>query len=231
MAFLDDDDVWAPEKIEEQVSEFRRSDRIGAVYTGARSVDSAGSTITVHEPTRNGDLTKDLLCDHGIWFPTLLVERSAIEETGNFREDMLMREDVEWIVRLSQRTRFGVVSEPLLITLRGDEHDQKSDDIERKIRSGHSELVEQYRAVASEYGPIFRRKCLGYGEYKMGCAALAGGRPGLARGYLSRAVLKWPFEPEFFLYLLLALLGERWYLRARNIKRSLAAKTHDHTDQ
>lgn len=227
VAFLDDDDIWAPEKIEKQVSELEQSDGAGAVYTGAKSVDATGSTITVQRPTRSGKLTKDLLCDHGIWFPTLLVERSVIEKAGEFREDMLMREDVEWIVRLSQYTQFAVVPEPLLITLRGDDHDQKSDDVEAKIRNGHSQLIEQYRKIASEYSLLFRRKFAGYSEYKMGRAALSGKRPELARRYLSSAIIKWPFEPKFYIYFLLSIFGERWYLRARDIKRSLVTKMDD----
>ncbi len=221
LAFLDDDDIWDEEKIHKQVAEYNRSDNIGAVYSGTKSVDSDGSIITVQRPTKTGDLTKELLCKRGIWFPTILVDRGTIKEAGLFNEGMVMGEDIEWLIRISQHTFFGVVSEPLLITLRGENHEQKTDDIEAKIKQGQSQLMEQYEEITAQYGPLFRRKFSGYRQFKIGRAALAAGRISMARKHLFNAVLCWPFVAQFYVYLGLALLGNRWYLKARDAKRSL----------
>jgi glycosyltransferase involved in cell wall biosynthesis len=226
IAFLDDDDIWKPEKIERQVSKFHNTSEAGAIYTGAKSVDSSGSIITVQRPTRSGNLTKDLLCDHGIWFPTLLVERSIVEKVGGFDEEMLMREDVEWVTRLSQHTRFAVVPDPLLVTFRGDEHNQKSDDIDAKMKYGNQQLIEQQREIASEYGLVFRRKFTGYSRFKIGREALSGGRPELAREYLTGAVIAWPFKLQFYIFLLVSLLGRRWYFKLRALKRNASGGRH-----
>lgn len=224
LAFLDDDDIWDEKKIHEQVAEYNRSDNVGAVYSGTKSIDSDGSIITVQRPTKAGDLTKELLCDHGIWFPTILIDRETIAKVGGFNEDMLMREDVEWVVRVSQHTEFGVVSEPLLITLRGDDHEQKSDDIDAKLNEGHPQLMAEYQEIAAQYGPLFRRKFSGYSEYNIGRAALAAGRSTEARRHLFNAVVCWPFTTRFYVYLALALLGKKWYLKARNTKRFIEEK-------
>lgn len=221
VAFLDDDDIWADKKIRKQVVAYNQSDNVGAVYSGTKSVDSDGSIITVQRPTKTGDLTKALLCDYGIWFPTILVDRETIAKAGGFNENMLMREDVEWVVRVSQHTEFGVVSEPLLVTLRGDDHKQKSDDIDAKLNEGHEQLMAKYQEIAAQYGPLFRRKFSGYSEFKIGRAALAAGRSTVARRYLFNAVVCWPFAVQFYFYLGLALLGNKWYLKARDAKRSL----------
>ena len=219
IAFLDDDDIWDRSKIEKQVSTLRQSDRVGAVYTGVRSVDSTGSTIMVQKPTREGNLTKDLLCGFNIWMPTLLVERDVIDEAGTFDEDILTFEDPEWVARLSQQTRFKPVSEPLYITLRGDEHAQLSDDLEIKIRNGYPQLMNSYQRIASDYNYAFRIKVAGYGEYNIGYAALAAGRTNLARRCFLSAITTWPLAPRFYLYFFLSLCGQDIYLKARNAKR------------
>lgn len=222
IAFLDDDDRWERSKIEKQVAAFRNADRAGAVYTGIRSVDSTGSTITVQQPTREGNLTKDLLCGFNIWMPTLLVDRDVIRRAGTFDEDILTFEDPEWVARLSRYTRFKSVPEPLYITLRGDEHAQLTDDIEIKLRNGYPQLMSRYQQIASDYSYAFRVKVAGYGKYRMGYAALAAGRTDLARTYLLSAITTWPFVPRFYIYFFLSLCGHGVYLRARNLKRGIS---------
>ncbi|QLD90782.1 glycosyltransferase family 2 protein [Natronomonas salina] len=106
IAFLDDDDRWAPEKLRTQVEAIRVwGENAGVAYTGMRYVDADGETKREHVPTESGDLTKTLLCRNVVGsYSTVLVRAEAIEEVGLPDSRFPSWQDMEWYVRLSPRT-------------------------------------------------------------------------------------------------------------------------------
>jgi glycosyltransferase involved in cell wall biosynthesis len=227
IALLDDDDLWTPDKIERQVAEFRRSgDEVGVVCTGIRSVDADGRTIRTENVQYEGDITKQLLCGGVVSLPTVLVRSGLLNDTGLFDERLKSYEDLEWMIRLSRRCEFRSVSDPLVITVRGD-HKQKSDNIEVKIEEGYPLLMKKCRPIAAEYGRLFERKMVAHWSFKSGYALLVRGKSMQARELIGSAILTWPFAPKFYLYGLFAALGNRWYTRAQTAKRLIEYYRHE----
>lgn len=112
IAFLDDDDWWAPEKIERQVEKIQEEEA-GFVYTGIVRVDTEGNTISVSRrdgvPDKRAILTKN-------WIGTpssIMVTRESFDKIGLFDEDIPYREDWELYIRLVYGVEGAVIPDPL----------------------------------------------------------------------------------------------------------------------
>lgn len=221
IALLDDDDLWASNKIERQVAEFRQSEsKVGVICTGIRSIDANERTITTTSVGYNGDITKQLLCGAVIPLPSVLVRSDLLNDATLFDERLRSYEDLEWMIRLSRHCEFRSIGDPLVISVR-EGHKQKSDEIDTKVEEGYPLFMEKCRPIAAEYGRLFERKMVSHWSFQSGYASLANGKSMQARRLIGAAILTWPFVPEFYLYGLFAALGDQWYTRAQTVKRRI----------
>ena len=119
IAFLDADDVWAPEKLEKQMPLFH-NERVGVVYSGQKFINHNGKVIPGH-PLRktlirkSGKVTDALFMDNFIPFSSAIVKRKCIEDFGGFDESLAMGIDWDLWLRISTSYLFEFVDEPLLI--------------------------------------------------------------------------------------------------------------------
>lgn len=113
IAFIDADDLWNPQKLEEQLKVFSSND-IGLSYTGRRFIDSHSHKTGAEEPARiNADL-KDLIFNNFITCSSVVV-RSEILKKHNFffRDQRQGVEDWDLWLRLALVSKFAAVSKPL----------------------------------------------------------------------------------------------------------------------
>lgn len=112
VAFLDDDDLWAPEKLEEQVALFEKHPQVDFVYCNARAVDAAGQlsapllSPSQRQPKRVFDA---LLASCFIYPSTIMVSRKRMLAAGAFDESLPIVEDYDLWLRLAYRGRAGFV--------------------------------------------------------------------------------------------------------------------------
>jgi|GEM_PF-6874881 len=134
IAFLDDDDMWYPDKIGKQLSKFQRtSDSVAAIHTGYESVNKRGKHLHTKVPTHEGDIYDDLLIQNVIGPPsTVMVLRSAYEHIGGFNQEFRNQEDWEFYLRLSENYEYSFVKETLM--KRTIHEDTMSHDTERQKR-------------------------------------------------------------------------------------------------
>lgn len=125
IAFLDSDDVWLPTKIERQIETLTRlGDEFGVCFTDCvpsgdpdlklsvfreLGFEHSQSTGPLNEPTRYIITGRD-----PFWPQSLLIRRSLLDESGYFDEGLVIREDTDLTFRLSFRTKFCFVAEPLV---------------------------------------------------------------------------------------------------------------------
>jgi glycosyltransferase involved in cell wall biosynthesis len=125
IAFLDSDDVWFPTKIERQIEALTTLGReFGLCFTNNLFAGNPDLTLSVFQETgfqaapRLGpfeDPAKRLLAGREPFFTSsLLVRRSLFEELGGFDETLIVGEDSDMVFRLSFRTKFCFVAEPLV---------------------------------------------------------------------------------------------------------------------
>jgi glycosyltransferase involved in cell wall biosynthesis len=121
IAFVDADDLWAPDKIEKQIAALQKGGpSVALVYTWYAQIDEASRiTDTTHSPTNAGDVLERMclgnLVGNG---SSILVTKAALEEIGGFDPSLRARraqgcEDQQFYFRMAERYHFTVVPERL----------------------------------------------------------------------------------------------------------------------
>ena len=110
IAFLDDDDLWRPEKIELQVAALSATIGAAACETGYDLWDG-NSLVLRHRPRADVDLRRVLLTRPRLQPSTVLMRKEAFDALGGFEATMPRTEDWELWVRLADRYRIVVLSE------------------------------------------------------------------------------------------------------------------------
>lgn len=135
IAFLDDDDLWMPDKLALQLAAAEASGLAHPIVAGkVRVSDEAGATRVWPRrlPRPREPLGDYLLVRRSLFWgeglvhtSTLLAERELFDEQP-FREDILRHEDMDWLLRAVRMPGVGVVfppvEEPLAIW--SSEHDR-----------------------------------------------------------------------------------------------------------
>lgn len=115
VAFLDADDTWLPEKLEQQLKSLKKAPGAEACYSARILVDDALRPLKLLRSERRGGTLEDLLClGNVVGSPTAVVaSRGLLRETGGFDPEMSQCADWDMWVRLAALTEFVNVNEPL----------------------------------------------------------------------------------------------------------------------
>lgn len=121
IAFVDDDDLWLPLKLEKQVKVLEENQNFGLVHNCCEVIDKNGKLKneivgrTKSPETKHGDVSLGMIGSWTIMMPTPLVRKEVIDKTGFFNEEMTpATEDVEYWSRCSFETEFYYIDEPLV---------------------------------------------------------------------------------------------------------------------
>ncbi|MDH3520730.1 MAG: glycosyltransferase family 2 protein [Myxococcales bacterium] len=115
IAFLDDDDLWLPEKLEVQEAYHRRHPEVGLIYTDCLRFDERGPAP---DPSgrrpRSGWVFRAFVEEYFIIFSTLVVPRAVIERVGHFDEEYLRGDDVDFMGRALEHFPAGYIDRKLI---------------------------------------------------------------------------------------------------------------------
>lgn len=118
IAFLDADDIWAPNKLALQIAAFERNPGAAFVYTDMRDFhpdrDRPHTLFEIKQPAR-GHILRALF-DRGnfILTSTAMVRRSALRAVHGFDRSLRINEDVDLWFRLAEQFEFDYVPEVLV---------------------------------------------------------------------------------------------------------------------
>jgi glycosyltransferase involved in cell wall biosynthesis len=117
IAFLDSDDTWEPNKLEECLKMLKQHPEVKAVGHALRYLDKRGNKVSYIPtyPTNQAEL-QDVQENGALpWvFPTaLVVEREAILEIGGFLDDWKVGADTELMARLAHKHGMLATKMPL----------------------------------------------------------------------------------------------------------------------
>jgi glycosyltransferase involved in cell wall biosynthesis len=148
VAFCDDDDLWAPDKLSSQLAALRANSARWSC-TGVVVVDEH-LEIVGHHNVKGGEVLSRLLEVNTI--PTgssVIAELSLVREIGGF--DPLLRGSEDWDVwiKLAQHSPLAAVDRPLIAYRLGAQ--SLSLDINR-MRTGRSIIVDRYAGLAARHG-------------------------------------------------------------------------------
>lgn len=103
IAFNDDDDIWLPEKLEQQVPIFKSHPEVGLVTGHIEYVNQKGqrSGRVIKQVGNHGKVFKDLLLKNRMSMITPVVRREVFDKVGFFNTDFKIFEDWEFWRRVA----------------------------------------------------------------------------------------------------------------------------------
>lgn len=119
VAVLNDDDVWHPEKLSEQVRLMDEKPEVGLVHTDGKFIDGSGAVIEgsplgfAFPRTETGDVLLALVYANKIIASAALVRRRCFDELGGFNEAYFGSGDWEMWYRVAEKWQVGYVAKPL----------------------------------------------------------------------------------------------------------------------
>ncbi|MBN1913036.1 MAG: glycosyltransferase [Candidatus Omnitrophica bacterium] len=122
VAFLDDDDIWAKDKIKKQLDYFSAHPEIGLVHSFTDVIDAKGQFLPAETKERIGYYEKAIkfgsdykglsrLCI--MFLSTVIFKKKLVEGVGLFDPDIPAFEDWDFYLRFSLKYRIGLIAEPL----------------------------------------------------------------------------------------------------------------------
>ena len=119
IAILNDDDLWAPAKLQKQLDVFERHPKVGLVHTDGSFIDAQGRTFE-GEPlgfefpkTETGDVLLSLIYANKRIASAVLVRAECFAKLGVFNEAYFGSGDWEMWLRIAEEYEIGFVPEPL----------------------------------------------------------------------------------------------------------------------
>jgi teichuronic acid biosynthesis glycosyltransferase TuaG len=118
IAFCDDDDLWLPDKLEKQLQEFEKDERLGLVCTNAVLFNEAGDLGLFHEtglPEKFFTLDS-LVRTNRIICSSVLIKKGAIDDVGLFDTSpaIFTGEDLELWLRIARKYNLKYLDLPLI---------------------------------------------------------------------------------------------------------------------
>jgi len=119
VAFLDADDLWAPDKLSKQLACFNKPE-VGVVYCRMKFIGPQGEDRFVdlgtrHLDPRRGQVSEALFFDNFVPFSSAVVRKEVFSKIGLMDENVKMGNDWDFWLRASVDFEFDYVDEELLL--------------------------------------------------------------------------------------------------------------------
>lgn len=188
IAFLDSDDEWLENKIEQQVRQAKNTNA-GVIYTGITRFESSEVT-DVSVSNRSGQITTDLLQGNFIGsFSTILLRADLVNTVGYPDPRLPSWQDWDYYIRLSLETKFSEVDQPL-VRRYGGKHNQISDNHQKKIERTVPLFREKHLELASDLN--CRDEFESAINDDLGWSAIRNTNFAEARRHFARSMLRYP---------------------------------------
>lgn len=137
VAFLDDDDLWLPNKLErlhERISEV--DDSVGLLYSGSATLRFGNSQpISLFVPEKEGWIQQDLLYENCIGtFSRVAIRSDLLRTSGGLDERFQALQDAELYVRISALCKAAFLSD-ILVHKRNSNTRSITLDLEKRLRN------------------------------------------------------------------------------------------------
>jgi glycosyltransferase involved in cell wall biosynthesis len=118
IAFLDQDDVWLPNKLEVQINHLKQDDNIGVIASAIYFIDESGNLIGKKilniENAQPLTQVKRLLLGNFITNSSAVVRRSCFDKVGYFNENLRGSDDYDLWVRIAKYFKIHYLNQILI---------------------------------------------------------------------------------------------------------------------
>lgn len=151
VAFLDDDDVWLPNKLESEYKKIQEVDSaVGLVYSGSAKYDfTKKRQLSVFVPEKEGWIQKDLLYKNYIGtFSRVSIRSDLLKKIGGLDEGFESLQDRELFVRIASIYKVVFIKETL-VYMRTSNTDRISTNHTKRL-NGILLFWEKYKHLINE---------------------------------------------------------------------------------
>jgi len=216
IAFLDDDDEWLPTKLEEQIAVLQEStDKLGAVYTGAYSIDMKLNKVKeVSYPTLRGNVLRGLLLNNFITTSSMVIKNLCFEEVGLFDPEYKSASDFDMWIRIAEKFDFDYIPKPLV--------NYRISPI--SISNNYAAVTKGLERLLTKHHELFASNSRGHVNHllKLGVAYCYSGDTKLGRSNFLKAIKVYPSDPRPYYNFGLTFLGLEMYRGVKKLKDDLA---------
>jgi Glycosyltransferases involved in cell wall biogenesis len=134
ICFLDDDDVWLPEKLAKQVAFIQDKPLLGLCYTWLALINERGEeTGVVQAHHAEGNVFELLLTENIIDGPSsVIIPKTILDDVGLFKEHFLSAEDYDLWLRIAKKYHIYSLDEPLVLyRVHAQQMSKKLDEVDR----------------------------------------------------------------------------------------------------
>ena len=159
IAFLDSDDFWLPGKLKAQLDALARTGYRFS-YCGSKVIDENGNLIALAPASTDDGRFINLVWGNRFATPTVLVQRSLLDEVGLFDESLRTGEDWDLWLRLSAKSSGACIPEPL-VAVTGNQHWRADENQLRTYEHSISTVIARMFDLAAnqqELTPVMARK-------------------------------------------------------------------------
>ena len=114
ISFLDTDDVWTKNKIEQQIKFYDKNKSYSFIFSNCYIYDEEKKKekLYIKKKLPNGKITQELLNDYKVGLLTILVKRDLFKN-NHFNHNYNIIGDFDFVLKLSLNTKFAYIDEPL----------------------------------------------------------------------------------------------------------------------
>ncbi len=114
ISFLDTDDVWTKNRIEQQIRFYDKNKSYDFIFSNCYIYDEEKKTekLYIKEKIPNGKITQELLNNYKVGLLTILVKRELFKD-NHFNPNYNIIGDFDFVLKLSLSTKFAYIDEPL----------------------------------------------------------------------------------------------------------------------
>ena len=164
VAFLDDDDLFLPDKLERQVAWMEAHPAAGLLYSSIRVVDQEMQPLRIF-PEKPGRSFLELFQENFIQVATVLVKRTCFDKVGLFDESLLGSEDYFMWLRIAEQFPMDYLPEPLAMYCRHGQN--KSRNIIRQL-GNRLQILNTFSVYRTKgLTRSMKNRCLSITHYKL----------------------------------------------------------------
>lgn len=219
IAFLDSDDLWMTDKLEQQVPLFDKG--VGLVYGGVEFIDEYGETTRFEfcDPSVQGNIYPQLLVKNRMTGGSVVVLAEALEMVGVFDPEFKAAENWDLWLRVCKEYQARLVNKPV-VKYRLHQNNMSKDvmlmqDAKRQIMAKHCDKHSSDKLVA-KYSRLAEADLF----YKLGVDCFSREQFGEAIRNFLRVIKISPFYEDTPVRLLRSLLGSQGNRVLRKFKKA-----------
>lgn len=164
LMFLDDDDIWFEQKVQNQLKILSNSQDVGVVYTGKRAINENSQELFSIPPGPEGDLSNSILIKNHLGSTSsVAIRKNLFEKVDGFDTSLIALQDWELWIRVCQITNVKHDDRCSVgWRIHDDRSEQKTGDF-RKYLHSHEQVHQKHAALYDLLNPLEKLK---YKSYK-----------------------------------------------------------------